>query len=253
MGGTGIIIQARTGSSRLPGKMLAPFFKGKPLLEVLLERIVRSVAPEVKVVVATTVAPSDDAIVNLAQGLGLDTFRGSEEDVLGRFISAGRIWKLDKIVRVCADNPFLDMASLDHLVKRLGESDADYVAFFTADGLPTIKTHYGFWAEGVKLSALEKVASMTSEKLYHEHVTNYIYAHPESFIIERIPIPASIENNRRIRMTIDTQADLDNLSAIYAALATSGGGMDISQVVAYLDAHPSLYGPMEREIERNGK
>ena len=233
--------------------MLMPFFKGKPLLEVVLERIRGGIPEGTKMVVATTTAPGDDAIVHLAKVMGIDVFRGSENNVLDRFICAAERFGIERIVRVCADNPFLDTGALCALMERFRASGADYVAYATSDGLPTIKTHYGFWAEGVLKDALTQVVAMTSDKVYHEHVTNYIYTEPDGFEIELMPIPERVDRNRRVRMTIDTAEDFDNVSRIYADMVAAGQTIDIDNVMDYLDAHPTCYESMEREIKLNAK
>ena len=253
MSDTGLIIQARTGSSRLPQKMLMPFFKGKPLLRVVLERIKDGVPVGTKIVVATTTVQNDDVIAHLAKEMGLEVFRGSENNVLDRFIGAAEKFGIERIIRVCADNPFLDMPAMNVLMDRFRNSKADYLAYVTSDGIPTIKTHYGFWAEGVLKDALTQVVAMTDEKLYHEHVTNYIYTEPDGFDIEFMPIPERADRNRRIRMTIDTEEDFDNMSRIYADMVSSGQDINIDNVITYLDSHPEYYEAMELEIKLNAK
>ena len=114
MSETGIILQARTDSTRMPEKVILPFFQEKSILDLLLEKTKKLVAP---VVLATTLNPSDDRICRLAEKHEVPVFRGSENDVLDRFIQAARKFGFSKIIRVCADNPFLDFTGMQTLIR----------------------------------------------------------------------------------------------------------------------------------------
>lgn len=246
-----IIIQARTGSTRLPAKMILPFFEGKGILELLLLRIKKAGLAE-SVIVATTTDSRDDVICDIAKKIGIKSYRGDENDVLDRFIQTGKNYQATKIIRVCADNPFLDMLALKNLITIGSESSMDYISYCTSNNLPTIKTHYGFWAEYVTLEALEKVSTRTDDKLYHEHVTNYIYTHPEQFKIQLIPISTLLEN-RKIRLTIDTLTDFQMQQTIYKAVYNKNPDFKITDIVDYLDLHPNLYSVMNEMIIANQK
>jgi Spore coat polysaccharide biosynthesis protein F, CMP-KDO synthetase homolog len=252
---TGIILQARMGSTRLPGKMIRPFYDGKGVLELLLKRLKDRFVhrPDVIMLVATTLNPSDDTIVAVSKRCDIPVFRGSEEDVLRRFIDATAYTGTDRLIRVCADNPFLDMEALDILLGRIRCQHHDYIAFATSDGIPSIKTHYGFWPEAVRSDALLRIAQATTEKLYHEHVTNYIYTHMDSFDIDFIPIPPEIEGNENIRLTLDTPEDFEIQHRIYAYCLERYGKIDIPSVLQTLDAFPGFYEQMKRQIQLNIK
>ncbi len=248
---TGIVIQARLGSSRLPGKILLPFFGKQTILDILVAKL-RLVSD--KTIIATSERPENDALEEAVAEYGVLCSRGPEEDVLGRFIGAARSNGLDTVVRVCSDNPFLDLDSMRELLDAAERSAgrADYIGF-NVGGTPSIKTHYGFWAECVTLAALEKAAAETDKPLYHEHVTNYIYTHPEGFRIEWLAVPEATVRHDRVRLTIDTAEDFENARRIYAALHEDGRYPSIDEVLAYLDAHPEHYDIMERQIRNNSK
>lgn len=248
----GIVIQARTGSSRLPNKMILPFYKNQCILEILLNRL-RSFIPIDLIVVATTTSTNDDAIVEICTRNGNLYYRGSENDVLQRFVNAAEYYGFDKIIRICADNPFLDMGALRALIQEFSISEDDYLSYSTSCGLPTIKTHYGFWAEAVRLSALKKIASLTQENLFHEHVTNYIYTHPELFNIHYITIPLSIETKSQIRLTLDTIEDFEIQKDIFSLLMEKKSSFSIEDVTSLLDAYPAYYGIMKKQININSK
>lgn len=128
----------------------------------------------------------------------------------------------------------------------------DYVSF-NVNGIPSIKTHYGFWTEFVTLDALNKVNSLTNESLYHEHVTNFIYTHPEYFNCYLLDTPSDLTTHSKIRLTIDTLVDFQNAQAIYAGVIRTSSYPTIVQIIQFLDNHPSYYRIMEQEIFKNSK
>ena len=216
MSNIGIILQARTGSTRMPEKVIRPFYQEQTILDLLLEKVQKLGVPAV---LATTVNSSDDRICALAASHEVPVFRGSENDVLDRFIRAARQAEFSKIIRVCADNPFLDVAGLKTLVQEFEKSEADYLSFQLAANKPSILTHFGFWAEAVRLDALEKAANLTSEKLYHEHVTNFIYENQEIFKVQFIPADPAVFSRTDIRMTLDTPEDFEIQKEIFAQIS----------------------------------
>lgn len=247
-----IIIQARTGSTRLPQKMILPFFEGEGVFSLILSRITRRIEKN-NVILATSVNPNNDVLADIAKKHGVHCYRGSENDVLQRFIDAANHFGAEKIVRVCADNPFLDMDSIALLINEFEQSDADYLAFSTSTGWPTIKTHYGFWAEAVTVKALQKVKELTDESLYHEHVTNFIYANPEIFKVKFIKIPMEIEKHDDIRLTMDTQVDFDMQKEIVNGVYTANRDFNAMDVVDYLMDNKQYFEKMKLEIEKNKK
>lgn len=249
---TGIIIQARNNSSRLPNKLLLPFYQDAGILEILLTKISLHLN-SVPVVLATTIHEADDELVDIAQSKGIETFRGSESNVLDRFIQTARNHGFDKVVRVCSDNPFLDMAALNILIEQMEETDYDYWCFSTAEDLPSILTHYGFWAEGATRQALEKVDELTRENLYQEHVTNYIYTHPENFRIHYTGMDPAIDKEKSIRLTVDTPNDFELAKLIYEQARMEGIAEDSSSLVNFIKKHPEWIRSMQDEIRKNSK
>ncbi len=246
----GIILQARTGSIRMPEKVILPFYEGKSILDLLIEKVQKLV---VTAVLATTVNPSDDRICELATKHNFPVFRGSENDVLDRFIQAARENKFDKIIRVCADNPFLDLAGMKTLIETFEKSDADYLSFQLAGNKPSILTHFGFWTEAVRLDALEKAQQLTNEKLYHEHVTNYVYGNPEIFDVQFIQADPLVFSRTDIRMTLDTPEDFRVQQQIFASISKENPNFGIPEIVSWLDQHPEILEIMKNEILKNQK
>ena len=244
-----VIIQASLGSTRMPKKVLLPFYGQSTILDLIIDKIKRIQIP---LVVATTTNPQDDLIEEFCRDRQVDCFRGSEADVLSRFIECAKAIQATGVIRICSDNPFLDEESLRDLVRRASEETCDYMSYDVA-GTPSIKTHFGFWSEFVTLSAMESVARLTQEKLYHEHVTNYIYTYPEHFSIQWIPVPREIAVRKDIRLTIDTEVDFQNASRLYAAMKEEGKRMNAESVLIYLDEHPEYKATMIGEISKNSK
>ena len=246
------IIQARVGSTRMPRKILLPFFDGKSIIELLIEKIKQ--INGAKIVIATSSDKSCDELEEIAKRYDVNCFRGSENDVLQRFIDAAEKFSVERIIRVCSDNPFLELSSIQELVEYVNslERTPDYISF-DINGTPSIKTHYGFWTEYVTLDALKRVIELTDEPLYHEHVTNYIYMHPDKFNIRWIEGPKVIENRPDIRLTIDTVEDFSGAQKIYSDLCQSNPYPTIKDIVSYLDRHSEYYVSMRSQIKQNSK
>ena len=247
----GIIIQARMGSTRLPGKILKPFYNGKTLLETLLENLHK--VNDVKVIVATSVNENNDQLESFLKEKGELVFRGSENDVLDRFIKAAEENSIEGIVRICSDNPFMDWHGVAQLVEKAKSSEADYIGF-RINGKPSILTHFGFWGEYVKLSALKRVSQTTDEGTpAHEHVTYHIYNHPEEYKCEWIECPGFLQGRDDIRLTIDTPDDLKNAQKVYSDLMAQDENFSLKDVVDYLDSHEEIKQSMISNICQNKK
>jgi len=208
-----VIIQARLSSTRLPGKVLLPFSSGKTILDIQLDTIANAL-PAHTCVVATTTNSADDALVNHCRQRGVEVFRGSEHDVLDRFIRCAAKYEAMELVRVCSDNPFLSGEFLSEIANGTG---ADYMSYKNADDVPAIKTHWGLFAEYVTTAALKRAAAATDEAFYHEHVTNYIYGNEKQFAISLLAAPTVVYRRNDLRFTIDTPADFETARAIYDA------------------------------------
>ena len=247
----GIIIQARMGSTRLPGKILKPFYGGKTLLETLLENLHK--VNGVKVIVATSVNENNDQLETFLRERNELVYRGSENDVLDRFIKAAEENNVEGIVRICSDNPFMDWHGVAKLVEKAKTSDADYIGF-RINEKPSILTHFGFWGEFVTLNALKRVYSTTDLGTpAHEHVTFHVYKHPEEYKCEWIAGPDFLEGRDDIRLTIDTPDDLQNALKVYSDLKSKDDNFTLKDVVEYLDAHEEIKQSMMKNIFQNKK
>ena len=252
MNNTKIIIQARTGSTRLPQKMILPFYENEGIFSLLLKKLTSSFDKN-DIILATSLNENNGVLVEIAKHHGVNYYRGSENDVLQRFIDAAKEFDAENIIRVCADNPFLDVFYIELLIEKFENFNCDYLSYVTSDGTPSIKTHYGFWAEAVKLSALEKVRELTDENLYHEHVTNFIYANREIFDVNFFKIIPEIDRHKDIRLTIDTQVDFDIQKEIYARLNSYIPNFTSLNVIDFLEDNPHYLEIMKNEILKNQK
>jgi spore coat polysaccharide biosynthesis protein SpsF len=200
----GIILQARFGSSRLPGKALATI-GDKTILEHCLRRLMfAGVAP---VVLATTSRAEDDALQDVARALGVGVCRGDAKDVLGRYISAAQAFDFDVIIRATGDNPCVDIQAPGRLLAILRSQNADYVC---EDGLP-----YGAAVEAVTRAALMRAAHEAHHVEDREHVTLYVRRNAHSFRVVLSPAPAPL-HRPDVRVTVDTAADLEHVRQLYA-------------------------------------
>lgn len=248
---SGIIIQARMGSTRLKGKILMPIAGQQSILDILLTRLKR-LSPELPLIVATTTSEDDDAVVDVCRKNDISFFRGDETNVLNRFITCADHYHLDgAVVRICADNPFLDMELLATLMEQAQHDDADYVSFMIGSK-PTILTHYGFFAEIVKVEALKAAAGLTQEPLYTEHVTNYIYNHPEIFKIRLIETTL-FKDYPHLRLTIDNQADFNIATQLLSELDSKDLRFNWRDVLKLVDKHPEMADAMEDNIRKYNK
>ncbi len=226
------IIQARTGSSRLPKKTLADL-AGAPFLARVIERM-RHAETLDALVLATTAEPSDDPLAELAASLGVAVYRGAVDDVLDRFTQAARMVDAALIVRITADDPFKDPAITDHAVRLWLEHphELDYVS-------NTLKPTYpeGLDIEVFTRQALERAwreASLPSER---EHVTPYIWKHPDRFRLLNFEYERDLSH---LRWTVDYPADLTFARAVYARLYRPGAVFLMDDILRLLEAEPAL-------------
>lgn len=239
----------------MPQKVVLPFHEEKNIFSILVENLLRYF-PATQVLLATTENESDDILALEAAAHGIDSFRGDEQDVLKRFIDAADSRNAELLVRVCADNPFLLADSIQPLLDEMKRTDADYVSYKDATGTPVIKTHWGLFAEVVKTTALRKVQEQTAEPLYHEHVTNFIYQHPQHFRVRLMDLPAAFSGRENYRFTLDTPEDFQLLQSLYLTLKTSSGNgpYTAAQLFAELDRQGNeTVRIMREQIARNAK
>lgn len=216
----GIIIQARMGSTRLPGKVLRPI-AGKPLLQHVIGRLSMLKAPAATVV-ATSTKSADDEIARWCLQENIQCFRGSETDVLDRYIQCAKQFGFDHIVRLTADNPFTDIIELDRLITQHYLEKNDYTHSF---GIMPI----GVGAEIMRFSALVQSGQDGKEPHHREHVNEFIHENPERFRTGVLCVPPA-KVAPEIRMTVDTQEDYER--ACKLADMCAPGWLDTERAIA---------------------
>ena len=227
----GAIIQARTGSTRLPGKIFKEL-AGRPLLFHVLERLSLCKTLD-KIVLATSTSSNDKKILDFAKEHGVLSFAGSEDDVQNRYIKSAEKHDINIIVRICSDSPFIDPEMIDKLVYALIDERADY-----AVPDPKIKSaQEGF--EVFTLKALKMSRKKCKEKPNKEHVTWFIRQNPKRFQV--IYIKPHPELRGKFRLSIDNYADYEFASAVYDALYKPDRIVDIFEMVIFLRNHPEIY------------
>ena len=220
------IVQARTGSTRLPGKILLPLL-GEPVLVHVVRRLRRARLLD-EVVVATTVAAADDAVAELAEANAWPLTRGSEEDLLDRYLDAARAFDAERVVRITSDCPMIDPDLVDDVVRALAP-DVDYVS----NSLPPRTTPRGLDAEAFTLAALERADRDDHDPASREHATPYLYRHPEVFRLARVDLERDWSEHR---WTLDTPEDYELIRRIYDALGRDDFGW--RDVLAVVEANP---------------
>lgn len=234
------ILQARMGSSRLPGKALLSLVEGKGALEIMLERVNAAQSVD-EVAVATTTSPNDDALAELCKRLNVPCVRGSEEDVLDRYYQAAKALNAATVVRLTGDCPLQDPNVIDALVyEYLNNLSVDYMANAMTPTYPD-----GFDAEVFSFNALETCWKEAQKPSEREHVTPYIHAHPELFKTANY---AYVRNVSALRLTLDEQADFDVIQPILQTLYPENHVFTLEDVLAYLDAqkHPQANAHIRR-------
>jgi spore coat polysaccharide biosynthesis protein SpsF len=217
-------IEARMTSTRLPGKVLAEVQR-EPMLQLMLNRLSRSQVLT-GVCVATTTNPEDNAIARLAESAGSACFRGSEDDVLDRVLGAARGNAADVVVELTADCPLIDAAILDACVFAYFANDVHFAANCLVETFPR-----GLDVKVFSTDVLGEVASLTDDPADHEHVSLYIYEHPERYRLCNVPAVGGL-HRPDWRWTVDTGEDLDFVRAVVYALGTSCSARDVAVFLA---------------------
>ena len=236
------IIQARIGSSRLPGKILMKA-GGRTLLENVLMRVGQAKKID-KIVVATTDQKGDDVTERLCKEIGIDCFRGSENDVLDRFYQAAIRFKADVIVRVTGDCPFHDPILIDNVINFYLENEDKYDYVSNVDP-PTFPDGLDLWV--FPFGTLERAWKEARLKSEREHVCPYIWKNPHLF---RIGHFKSDVDYSHMRWTVDEENDLRFVKEIYKRLHKKGGTFHMQDIISLLEEYPELMN-INKEITRD--
>lgn len=227
---TVIIVQARMTSTRLPGKVLKTVLD-KPLLEYQIERLRRMKFAD-EIVIATTTNDTDQPIIDFCNRLDLSFFRGSEEDVLSRYYGAAVEHNADVVVRVTSDCPVIDPALSDKAVDFFLKPQKDY------DYLRLFQYPRGLDTEVLTFKALEESYLEATEKPEREHVTPFLYRHPERY---KVKYMTPLEDYSHHRWTVDTPEDFELIKRIIEELYPIKRMFNYVDILDVLARNPEWY------------
>ena len=230
-------------STRLPGKVLLPA-AGRPLLAHLVERLKR--VPSIdEIVIATTTNGADDPIVELARTLGVTYFRGSEDDVLGRVLSAAKNSYADTIVEITADCPAIDPSIVQRCIETFIASGADYVSNILVPTYP--------WGMDTQVFATETLAqadtATTDDPAAREHVSLYIYEHPERFTLVNVAAPPEL-TWPELHIELDTPEDYELIRTIFDELYPQHPDFALGDIISLLRRKTHI-SRINEHIQRN--
>jgi len=225
-----IIVQARMGSTRLPGKIMKTVL-GRPLLDFLVHRLKRSALAD-GIVIATTKNKQDVKIVNFCLGQEIFCFAGSEDDVLDRYYQAATKFNADVIVRISSDCPLIDPLLIDKLISFFLElqPNCDYLSNTLVRTFPR-----GMDIEVFSYAALALAAERAVLPEEREHVTPYIYRHPELFKLHSY---IQADDNSRYRWTVDCPEDFELITKILENIYPKNPDFTLQDLLKLLKKHP---------------
>jgi spore coat polysaccharide biosynthesis protein SpsF len=234
------VLQARTSSSRLPGKVLLPIL-GQPMILRQIERLKRVRCMD-SLVLATSTDPSDDALAASVAASGVPVYRGSLDNVLERFIGAAAPFHPEWVVRLTGDCPLADPQLIDRLISDTLAVRADYGSTALAPTFPD-----GLDAEIVRFDLLRQIACEPRTSAEREHVTLAIHRNPDLFQLHSVTGSPDLS---AMRWTVDEPRDLAFVSAVYEALYPSNPVFGTDDILRLLQQRPELAG-LNGDIERN--
>ncbi len=224
------VVQARVGSTRLPGKVLKPL-RGRPVLEHVLRRVQRA-SCVTATVLATTILDEDSALEGVAADLGVPVLRGPVDDVLTRYAMAATRFEAEHVVRITADCPCIDPDVIDRVVRAHLDAGVDYTSNTHPRSFP-----HGLDVEVVSRSALVRAAEQATRREDREHVTSFIWSQPDRFRIANV-VAHPEETGPDIRVTLDTAEDYVMLQAVFDLMETDDFGA--RDIVRLIRRHPWL-------------
>jgi spore coat polysaccharide biosynthesis protein SpsF len=225
-------IEARMRSTRLPGKVLMPIL-GKPMLELMIERLRRARTLD-GIVVATTDGEADQPIADLAERLGVGCFRGSEDDVLGRVLGAARAYGADVIVETTGDCPLHEPALIDKVVSDFRMGGADFVS-----NILPYSTPRGTDCRVFTTDALDEIDRTSDDPADHEHVSLHFWEHPEKYRLRNVVTELPAEATE-LRLTVDTPEDFELVRRVYESLYPANPQFTLWDVLELLRGQPEL-------------
>ena len=243
----GIIIQARMGSTRLPGKVLKLLDKDEKVLDVLIKRMKLCKKVD-EIIIATTPDKQNSLIIDVTKTHNVSYFIGSEENVLERYYKSAKEHNLDIVIRITSDCPFVDPKIVDDMINFYLHNNYNYIKnIHETSNFPR-----GLDVEIFSLDVLENVYSLAKNKLEKEHVTYYIYTHPEDFNIFYYNIE-NLKKFDKLRLTIDEEEDLILCIEVFKKLKEKGKSLDFSlyDILEIIENNPELMDINKNIVQKN--
>ncbi|MFX1392109.1 MAG: cytidylyltransferase domain-containing protein [Promethearchaeota archaeon] len=232
----GIIVQARMGSTRLPGKVLKILYKEDKVLDVLIKRLKLCKFVD-QIIIATTPDKKNISIINLAKSYNISFFIGNENNVLKRYYKAAKKNNLNVIIRVTSDNPLVDPIIIDNMILFFKEKNFDYIVNHHD------KTNFpiGLGLEILSFRALEIAHKLAKSKFDKEHITPFIIKNPNLFKLKFYDIN-DIKKINNLRLTIDEKEDLIMVRKLYKKLLDLGKDLEftIYDIINTIEKFPEL-------------
>jgi len=246
------VIQARMGSSRLPGKVLLNIL-GKPVLWHIVNRLSKAKGID-QIVIATSDKTQDDEIEKFCKQYNFDIFRGDEIDVLDRFFKASQKYKADSVIRVTGDCPLVDPQIVGALIKLFQDNNYDHCGVATGagvSGLQNIKKFPdGMDAEIMKFEALSVAHAEANTELHREHVTPFIWQQPERFNLGAL-YPKGRDYSQ-YRLTLDQREDFEVIKQIFGKLWHNSPDFGLDEIIDLMDGRPELNYGNQQFIGKEG-
>ena len=238
----GCIVQARMGSSRLPGKVMKKIHGTIPMLEFQQNQLKFSKHIE-KIIIATTTLQSDDQIVNFCQSNNLEYFRGESDNVLDRYYHCAKKFNFPIIVRITSDNPLIDPKIVDNAINKFINSKCDYLS---TEYVKPLTFPLGFGVEVFNFQSLEKAWKEARLPSEHEHVTPYFYNNPDKFKIQGVTYEKSLSH---IRCTVDTDYDFKLIEEIISRIDVRP--ISLNYILEVLKKEPHLL-EINKDVKHHG-
>jgi spore coat polysaccharide biosynthesis protein SpsF len=229
------VIQARMGSTRLPGKVMRPVL-GRPILELQLERMSRAVLVG-EIVVATTEDPADDAIADLADSLGYFVYRGHATNLLHRHYHAALPFAPETVVKIPSDCPLIDPSVIDRVIAAYYAEDCDYCSNLHPASYPD-----GNDVEVMSFGALRTALEEATKSYELEHTTPFFWEQPERFRVRNVLWEDGRDFSLSHRFTLDYPEDFDFIRAVYSGLYSRKAAFTLGDILVYLEENPVISG-----------
>ncbi len=228
------VIQARTGSTRLPGKVLLDLV-GQPLLVRMVERV-QAARLAGTIVIATTEEAADDPIEALCLQHGLRCYRGSTEDLLDRHYQAGLLWNADAVAKIPSDCPLIDPAIIDRVFEVFLQNDYDYVSNLHPATYPD-----GNDVEIMRMEALQTAWREAQRPLEREHTTPFLWENPDRFRIGNVRWETGLDYSMTHRWTIDYPEDYTFIRAVYEELYPRNPCFGLQDILDLTERRPDIF------------